>query len=109
MLHEKVRNWIREQPEYSEYTVKTITLEELDALTEVFGVSLWSYVLTWDKAVQISSDNYIAQSMEHCNSINCIEFDALFAIDSEAHCIYQPYLEVAECGKMETFPFEQTD
>ena len=89
--------------------MKTIPLEELDALAAVSEVSLWTYVVTWDKAVQITSENYIAQTMEHCNSINCIAFDALFAIDGKAHCIYQPYLEVAECGKMKTFPFKQTD
>lgn len=80
MLHEKVRNWIREQPEYSEYTVKTITLEELDALTEVFGVSLQEADLRRKFGLNIIAIERGEQTMTDINPAHVFAVDDIIVV-----------------------------
>lgn len=105
LQHRKVRCWIQEQSQYAGFSWKAVPLKDMNTVLNAPGVSLWKYVSAWENVVLIPPEKYETLDMNHCNSINCITFDTLFAIDMKNKCIYQPFLEeVIEYGKSRTHP-----
>jgi hypothetical protein len=109
LTHKKVRHWVQEQSQYAGFTLKSVPLKDMNTVLSTTGASLWNYVFAWGNAVLIPPEKYEVLAMDHCNNINCMTFDTLFAVDTKTQCIYQPFLEVAENGEMRTAPFGQAN
>lgn len=88
LQYQKVSCWIQEQPQYAGFSLKTVSLKDMNAVLSAPGISLWRYVSAWEDIAFISPEKY--------DSINCATYYTLFAIDAEAKCIYRPLLKVAE-------------
>lgn len=91
LQYQKVRCWIQEQSQYAGFSLETVSLKDMNAVLSAPGISLWEYVAAWEDAVCIPPEKY--------DSINCVTYYTLFAIDTEAKCIYQPLLKVAQDGE----------
>lgn len=88
LQYQKVRCWIQKQSQYAGFSLETVSLKDMNAVLSAPGISLWGYVSAWEDVVFIPPEKY--------DSIDCVTYYTLFAVNAKTKCIYQPFLEVAD-------------